>query len=157
LHHNHEWYNATSHRALIQKQGNQLFLHEHQGRVNKFYAAHPRVLLSTPTLQSISQVKANRTSIECIDNIASTQPRIQHILFSCQWRTQYQCLPSHLRRIIVPFPPPPQCFQNVPASTNIRSASDGFVLQSLGYQGWLIATLENGILLKGFGATYGRV
>jgi hypothetical protein len=51
----------------------------------------------------------------------------------------------------------PRCLQNLPSSTNIRSASDGPVLHSLGYQWWLIATLKNGILLEGFGATEGRV
>jgi hypothetical protein len=107
FHHDHEWYIATPHRSLIQKWGNQWFLHEGQGRGHKFDASRPRVLLSIPTLRSISQVKVHRTSIECIDNIAITQPRIQHILFSCPWRTEYQCLPSHLLRIIGPCPPPP--------------------------------------------------
>jgi hypothetical protein len=40
---------------------------------------------------------------------------------------------------------------------NIRYASDVSVLHSLGYQGWLIATLDNGILLESFVATDGRV
>jgi hypothetical protein len=53
--------------------------------------------------------------------------------------------------------PPPHTFQSLPSSTCIRSASDGSVLHSLGYQGWLTATLDNDILLEGFGATDGRV
>jgi hypothetical protein len=66
-------------------------------------------------------------------------------------------IPSHLRHIIGPCPPPPKCFQKLPPSTNIRSASYGSVLRSLGYQGWLIATFDTTILLEGFGATDGRV
>jgi hypothetical protein len=36
-------------------------------------------------------------------------------------------------------------------------ASDGSVLDFLGYQGWLIATVDNGNLLEGCGATNGIV
>jgi hypothetical protein len=82
LNHDHEWYIITPHRALIQKRGNQWFLHERQGRGSKFYASCPHVLLSTPTLWYIAQVKVHRTSIECIDDIAIIQSPIQHILFS---------------------------------------------------------------------------
>jgi hypothetical protein len=108
-------------------------------------------------LTSMCPTKVHSTSIECIDDIAITQSRIQHIPLSCPWQTQYQRLRSHLRRIIVPCPPPPQCFENLPSSTTIHSTSYGSVLHSLGYQGWFIATLDNGILLEGVGATYGRV
>jgi hypothetical protein len=126
-------------------------------RGNERYSSLPRVLLSPPTLRSIAEVKVHHTSIECIDGIVITQPRIQHISFSCPWRTQYEHLLSHLRRIIGPCPLPPQLFQTLPSSTNIRSARNGSVLQSLGYQGWLIATFDNYILLEGVGATDGRV
>jgi hypothetical protein len=157
LHHDHKWYIATHHGALIQKRGNQWFLHKHQGRGNKLYALCPRVLLSISTLHYIAQVKVHLTSIECIDYIAITQSSIQNITFSCPWRTQYQRPPSHLCRIIGPCPPPSQCFQNLLSSTNIRSASEGSFLHSLGCQGCLIVTLDNGILIKGFGSTYDRV
>jgi hypothetical protein len=115
--------------------------------------------LHPPTLHSITQVKVHHTSIECTDDIVITQPLIQHILFPCPWRTQYESLPSNLCRIIGPHPTPtpPQLFQNFPSSTNIRSGSDGSVLHFLGYQGWLVATLDNVAILESFGATDGRV
>jgi hypothetical protein len=157
LHHDHEWYIATPQRALIQKRGNQWFLHERQGRGIKYYSSQPRVLISPPTLRSIAQVKVHGTFIECIDDIVISQPLIQHISFPCPWRTQYESLTSHLRRIIGPCPPPPKLFQTLPSSTNIRSASDESFLHCLGYQRWLIATLDNDILLEGLGATDGIV
>jgi hypothetical protein len=46
---------------------------------------------------------------------------------------------------------------SLPSSTCIRFASDGSSLHFLGYQGWFIATLNNNIMLEGFGATDGRV
>jgi hypothetical protein len=114
LHHDHEWYIFTPQRALIQKRDNQWFLHERQGRGNTHYSSRPRVLLLTPYLCSIAQVKVHRTYIECIDDIVITQPSIQHIPFSCRWRTQYERLPYHLRRIIGPCPPLPQCSKPYP-------------------------------------------
>jgi hypothetical protein len=66
-------------------------------------------------------------------------------------------IPSQLLRIIGPCPPPQQIFQTFPSFTCIQSASDGYVLHFLGYQGSLVTTLDNDILLEGFGATDGRV
>jgi hypothetical protein len=43
------------------------------------------------------------------------------------------------------------------STSPIRSASDGSSLDFLGYQGWLVATLENEILIQGFVATEGCV
>jgi hypothetical protein len=37
------------------------------------------------------------------------------------------------------------------STSPIRSASDGSVLDCLGYQGWPVATIENEILIQGFG------
>jgi hypothetical protein len=82
LHHDHEWYIATPHHALIQKRFNQWFIHKRQGCINKFHSSRPRVLLSIPTLRSIAQVKVHHTSIECMDDIVITQSRIQYISFS---------------------------------------------------------------------------
>jgi hypothetical protein len=87
LHHDHEWYISTPQRALIQKRGNHWFLHERQGRRNSYYSLRPHVLLSTHTLHYIAQVKVHCTYIECVDEIVITQPHIQHIPFSCPWRT----------------------------------------------------------------------
>lgn len=81
-------------------------LHERQGRGNKQSSSRPRVLHSAPKLRSIAQVKVHCTSIECIDDISITYSPIHEISFSCPWRTQYELLPSHLRRIIGPCPPP---------------------------------------------------
>jgi hypothetical protein len=65
--------------------------------------------------------------------------------------------PTHLQRIIGPFPTPPQLFKSLNDLTNIRSASDGSFLKFQGFQGWLVAKLDNEVLIKGFGATDGRV
>jgi hypothetical protein len=43
------------------------------------------------------------------------------------------------------------------STSPIRSASDWSVLDFLGYQGWLFTTLNNEILIKGFGETDRRV
>jgi hypothetical protein len=43
------------------------------------------------------------------------------------------------------------------STSPIISASDGSVLDCPGYQGWLVATLDNEILIQSFGATDGRV
>jgi hypothetical protein len=59
--------------------------------------------------------------------------------------------------MIGPFPTPHQCFQSLNPSTNIRSASDGAVLHCQGFQGWIIATMDNTILIEGFGAMDGHV
>jgi hypothetical protein len=66
-------------------------------------------------------------------------------------------LPTHLRRIIGPCPLPPLHFQHINQLTKNRSASDGSVLHYQGFQGWLIAKLDNEVLIQQFGATDGRV
>jgi hypothetical protein len=43
------------------------------------------------------------------------------------------------------------------STSPIGSTSDGSVHHCLGYQGWLVTTLENEIRIRGFGATDGRV
>jgi hypothetical protein len=43
------------------------------------------------------------------------------------------------------------------STSPIRSVSDGSVFNCLGYQGWLVATLDNEIIIQGFGATDSRV
>jgi hypothetical protein len=48
-------------------------------------------------------------------------------------------------------------FSSISNHTAIRSASDRSVLAFIGCQGWLIATLDNDVLLEGVGATDGRV
>jgi hypothetical protein len=77
--------------------------------------------------------------------------------FTCPCRKQSELLPTHLRRIIGPCHSPPQCFQSIHQLTNIRSASDGSVLFCQGFQGLLIAKLDNEVLIQGFGATDGRL
>jgi hypothetical protein len=77
--------------------------------------------------------------------------------FACPWKQQYSLLPSHLRSIIGPCPSPLQIFQSLQPSISTQSGSDGSVLDGMGYQGWLIATLNNEILLDGFGATDGTL
>jgi hypothetical protein len=156
LHHDHEWYIATP-RCLMQKRGNQWLLHQRQGRGNKFYKSRPSLIHYTPQLKSITKVIVHRTSIECIDDIDIIHSIPQYITFTCSWRKQYEILPSHIRRIIGPFPNPSHIIQYMHSRPPIRSVSDGSVLDCLGCQRWLVATLDNAILIQGFGATGGRV
>jgi hypothetical protein len=55
------------------------------------------------------------------------------------------------------LPSPPQCFESIVHLTKIRSASDGSVFHCQGFQGWLIAKLDNEVLIQGFGTTDGLV
>jgi hypothetical protein len=82
---------------------------------------------------------------------------VRTLHFTCPWNTQYQLLPTHLRRIIGPCPTPPKLFQYIYSLTHIRSASDGSVIHNQGFQGWLFAKLDNEIIIQGFDATNGRL
>jgi hypothetical protein len=48
-------------------------------------------------------------------------------------------------------------FQSINQISNIRSTSDGSLLHCQGFQDWLIAKLDNKVIIQGFGATDGRV
>jgi ribonuclease HI len=67
----------------------------------------------------------------------------------------YCQLTSDALLVHVPFPT--QCFQHISPLTNIRLASDGSFLHSQGFQGWLIAKLDNVVLIQGFGAKDGCI
>jgi hypothetical protein len=108
-----------------------------------------------PTLHSKALVKRHCASLECCDAIKIIA--IREVSFACPWWEQYELLPSHLKRIIGPCPSPPQCFQHINSLTKIRSTSDGSVLHSQGFQGWLIAKFDNEVFVQDFGATDGRI
>jgi hypothetical protein len=90
-------------------------------------------------------------------NIDYPPPPIRTLCFQCPWLSQYELLPTHLQRIIAPYPAPPQLFQSLNDITDILSASHISVLKCQGFQGWLVAKLDNEVLIKGFGATDRRV
>jgi hypothetical protein len=156
LHHDQEWYIATP-QSIIQKRVNQSILHQRQGRGDKCNASRPSLIKYTPQLNSIAKVGIHCTSIECIDDIDITYSIPQDITFPCPWIKKYEIPPSHIRRIIIPCPTPPQLIQSMHSTSSLRSASDGSILNCIGYQGWLVATLDKEIIIQGVGATDGRV
>jgi hypothetical protein len=108
-------------------------------------------------IRSKAPVKRHHSSLECKDTIKFMHTLIHQIYVPCPWRQQYELLFTHIRYIIGPCPPPPQHVKHINQLTKIRNASDGSVLYCQGFQGWLIAKLDNEVLVQGFGATYGRV
>jgi hypothetical protein len=75
LHHDHEWYIATPHRALIQKRGNQWFLHERQGHRNKLYAS-PKLRSIAHTLNVSTTLPSHNPESNTFYSIAHGEPNI---------------------------------------------------------------------------------
>jgi hypothetical protein len=75
------------------------------------------------------------------------------LYFSCLWLSQYELLPAHLQRIIGPCPISPQHFQSINSLNNLRSTRDGSMIHNQGFQGWLVAKIDNEIVIQGIGAT----
>jgi hypothetical protein len=97
------------------------------------------------------------SSIEMKDSTSNNIAAPRRISDPCSWMQSYKILPLHLRRIIGPCPPPPDIFSITPSGIDLRTASDGSVENEKGYHGWIIARMDNNIIIKGYGPTDGII